>query len=94
MRRRYTNRKKTKQIKNKKNKTAKRSQYKKRRSTYRSKKVRGGDYSESTIKSIEGFPIKDEEVTISAPGIPPMTVSKYREYMEKISQNGSTSYLD
>lgn len=94
MRRRYTNRKKTKQIKNKKNKTAKRSQNGKRRSTYRSKKVHGGDYSESTIKSIEGFPIKDEEVTTSAPGLPTMTVSEYRKYMEKISQDGTTSYLD
>lgn len=78
-----------KHLKNK-NKSAKRSHYKRRVS----KKMRGGDYSESTITSIEGFPIKDEEVTTTVPGLPTMTVSEYRKYMEKLSQDGSKAYLD
>ena len=94
MRRRYTNHKKHKQIKNKKNKTLKRSHHKKRRSTYRSKKIHGGDYSESTNTSIQGFPIKDDQITTTVPGLPPMTVAEYRKYMDKLSQDGSKSDLD
>lgn len=88
------NKKQIKRIKNKKQKTVKRSSHNKRRTSYRSKKVRGGDYSQSTITSIEGFPIEDEEVTMAMPGLPTMTVSEYRKHMEKVSQDPSSTFSD
>lgn len=84
-------RKNKKHLKNKhKNKSTKRSHYKRRAI----KKIRGGDYSQSTITSVEGFPIEDEEVTMAMPGLPTMTVGEYRKHMEKVSQDPSSTYLD
>lgn len=76
--------------KNKKYKTAKRSHYKRRVI----KRVRGGDYSDPTTTSVEGFPIKDEKVTMAMPGLPTMSVSEYRDHMDKLSQDPSRAYLD
>jgi hypothetical protein len=84
-------RKNKKHLKNKKQKTAKRSSQCKRRVI---KKVHGGDYSQSTITSVEGFPIEDEKVTMAMPGLPTMTVGEYRKHMEKVSQDPSSAYLD
>ena len=76
-------RKQNKRTKHKKNRTTKH----RRSRSY--KKLRGGDYSESTKESVEGVPIKDNEIPITVPGQPAMTVKEYRDYMEKLSQDGN-----
>lgn len=76
--------------KTKKNKTVKRSHHKRRVI----KKVRGGDYSQSTSTSVEGVPIEDEKVAIAMPGVPTMSVSEYLNHMEKVSQDPSSTFSD
>lgn len=73
--------------KHRRGRTHKRFSYSKRR--HSNKKLRGGDYSESTKESVEGVPIKDDEVPTTVPGQPAMTVKEYRDYMEKLSQDGN-----
>jgi len=80
--------------KNLKNKTKKKSYLKKYRLSYKSKKIRGGDYSESTTETLEGYPIKDDNIVITIPGLPVMTVNEYNTYMEKLSQDRGNAYLD